>query len=131
MKLTDSSDSEYASTSAPRRPWIASIAIHHNETARASPPILAAVEAARGHVICRSAAATTSHSSGAGTIIIKAVAFTAPTVNTTSAARRGVPPAAWMSPRPTVSPTIQPSPAHGRSIADVRETYGRTYGASW
>ena len=31
----------------------------------------------------------------------------------------------------TVSPTIQPRPAHGSSIADVRDTYGRTYGESW
>jgi len=30
-----------------------------------------------------------------------------------------------------VRPTIQPSPAHGSSIADVRDTYGRRYGESW
>ena len=85
---------------------------------------------ARRHVICRSAAATTSHNSGAGTIIINAVALTAPTVNTTSAARAACRHRVAVA-APTVSPTIQPSPAHGRSIADVRETYGRTYGASW
>src|SRR5687767_9661127 len=90
VKLTDSSDSEYASTSAPRRPWITSIVIHHEDTARERPPILAAVMAARPHVICRSAAAISSHSTGAGTIISSAVALTAPTVSTTSAAR-----AAW------------------------------------
>jgi hypothetical protein len=52
------------------------------------------------------------------------VALTAPTVNTTRAAsaasRHRVRVAA-----PTVKPTIQPTAAHGSSIADVRETYGR------
>ena len=47
---------------------------------------LGAVVVARRHVIWRSVAAITSHSSGAGTIIISAVAFTAPTENTTRAA---------------------------------------------
>ena len=76
---------------------------------------------ARRQSICRSAAATASHSSGAGTIMRSAVALTAPTLATTSAAsaasRHFVRVAA-----PTVRPTIQPRPAHGRSIAEVRET---------
>ena len=30
-----------------------------------------------------------------------------------------------------VKPTSQPTAAHGKSIAEVRETYGSTYGDSW
>ena len=59
-----------------------------------------------------------------------AVALTAPTLTTTSAtsaaSRQRVRVAA-----PIVRPTIQPSPAQGRSMADVRDTYGRRYGESW
>ena len=57
-------------------------------------------------------------------IIASAVALTAPTVNTTSAtpaANRHRP--RWAA--STVSPTIHPSPATGRSSTDVRDTYGR------
>ena len=72
-----------------------------------------------------------SHSTGAGAIIIRAVALTAPTVTTTSAHEGGVAPLRAGSRPPTVRPTIQPSPAHGSSIADVRDTYGRRYGVSW
>ena len=46
---------------------------------------MAAVASARRHVIDRCQTAWTSHSVGAGMIIASAVAFTAPTVNTTSA----------------------------------------------
>ncbi len=95
--------------------------IHHSETASDSTPMRRAVDTARRHAICRCHAAASSHSTGAGAIIISAVALTAPTVATTSAAR-----AAWRQrvrvAARTVSPTIQPSPAHGSSIAEVRET---------
>ncbi len=105
-------------------------AIHHDDTASESPPMRAAVAAARVHVIRRSSAVTSSHSTGAGAIIKSAVALTAPIENTTRAAR-----AAWRQrvrvAASTVSPTSQPRPAHGSSIADVRETYGSRYGESW
>ena len=86
MKLTDSNDSEKASTSAPRRPWITSMAIHHSETASDSPPIRTAVARARRQLTWRSAAATSSHRTGAGAIIMMAVALTDPTVAMTIAA---------------------------------------------
>ncbi len=74
-------------------------------------------------MIERSAAATISHSTGAGAIISSAVVLTAPTVPMTSAhkaaSRQRLRVAA-----PIVSPTIHPSPAHGSSIEDVREMYG-------
>ncbi len=97
------------------------MAIHHSDTPSESPPMRAAVAAARRHVMRRSAPATRSHSTGAGAIINRAVALTAPTVATTRAHS-----AAWCQrvrvAARTVSPTIQPRPAHGRSIAEVRET---------
>ena len=59
-----------------------------------------------------------------------AVVLTAPTVPMTSAhsaaSRQRVRVAA-----PIVSPTIQPRPAHGSNIDDVREMYGTRYGDSW
>ena len=110
MNDTDSSDSEYASTSAPRLPWINNIAIHHNDTASDRTATLAAVASARRQVIDRCQTAWTSHNVGAGMIIASAVAFTAPTVSTTSA----TPAANRHRPRcaaSTVRPTIHPSPA--------------------
>ena len=81
----------------------------------------AAVAAARRHEIIRPAAAWSSQSTGAGAIISNAVAFGEPTVAITSeriaASRQPPRPAAR-----TVRATIQPRPAHGRSIKDVRDT---------
>ena len=90
-----------------------------------------AVVAARRQVIVPPIAAVSSHSTGAGAIISSAVALTAPTVHDDERGEGGVAPAACAWRRATVRPTIQPSPAHGSSIADVRETYGSTYGESW
>src|SRR5690606_25460378 len=103
--------------------------IHHDDTASDSPPIFAAVTAAARHGMSPCAAATTSHSTGPGAIMRSAVALTAPTLATTSAAtaayrhRRRVAASA-------VSPTSQGSPAQGSSIALVRDTYGSRYGDS-
>src|SRR5829696_5999673 len=128
--LTASRDSEKDSTSAPDRPWITTATIHHEDTASDSPPMRAAVAAARRHVTRRSRAATTSHRTGAGATMRVAVALTAPTVKTTSAAR-----AAWRQrlrvAARTVRPTSQPRPAHGSSMAEVRDSYGSTYGDNW
>ena len=119
--------SENASTSAPWRPCTTNMTIHHSDTSTLNTPIFSAVMAARRQVMVRAHAAWTSQSTGAGATSARAVAFTAPTVSTTSAAsaasRHRVRVVARM-----VRPTIQPTPAHGSSITDVRDTYGSTYG---
>jgi hypothetical protein len=79
------------------------------------------------HVMVRCHAACTSHSTGAGAMRARAAALTAPTVKTTransAASRHRVRVVARM-----VSPTSQPTAAHGSSMTDVREMYGRMYG---
>ena len=105
------------------RDWISCMTTHHADVASASPPILAAAPRAQRGWTVRSATATTSQMSGAGAIISSAVVLTAPTVPTTSAhsaaSRQRLRVAA-----PTVNPMIQPNPAQGSSIDDVREMYG-------
>ena len=85
---------------------------------------------ARRQVIERPHAACNSHSTGPGATIKIAVAFGAATVAITSpksaTSRHLVRVAARM-----VRPINHPSPAHGSNIAEVRETYGNTYGDSW
>src|SRR5690554_5114163 len=97
------------------------MAIHHNDTPAESAAVRTATRAASRHGTNRPQAACSNQSTGAGTIIARAVALTAPTVNTTRAitaghsqVRRRV--------ASTVDPTIQPSPAQGNSITDVRDT---------
>ena len=68
----------------------------------------AAVAIARRNVTVRCHSAWTSHSSGAGTIIASAVAFTAPTVSTTKAMSAGSRHVDRVAAR-TVSPVIQPT----------------------
>ena len=81
-------------------------------------------------MISRRPAANASHSTGPGAIIASAVGLIDPVVTTTRAAS-----AAWRQrvrvAASAVRPTSQPRPAHGSSIADVRDTYGRRYGVSW
>ena len=122
--------SEYPSTSAPYLPWIDNIAIHHSDIKALIPPILAAVTIALRHVMVRPHAACRSHNTGAGAIIRIAVAFGAATVTMTRpkmpTSRQRLRVAARM-----VRPTSHPTAAHGSSIAEVRDTYGSTYGESW
>ncbi len=109
---------------------MATIVIHHADTTSDNPPIVSAVVVARRHVISRRPAANASHSTGPGAIIARAVGLIDPVVTTTRAAS-----AAWRQrvrvAASAVRPTSQPRPAHGSSIADVRDTYGRRYGVSW
>ena len=114
----------------PYAAWIISITIHHSETPIDSTPTRTATSAAARQVTSRCQALWTSQSTGAGTIIAKAVALTAPTVSTIRAIAAGSPQVRRRVAR-TVKPTIQPSPAHGSSITDVRDTYGSTYSEVW
>ena len=88
----------------------------------------AAVDPARRQVICRSAPAINSHRSGAGTIIISAVAFTAPTLATTSAAERGMTPTrpGRRGRREADDPTqAGPGQQHGGRPRDIGQQVGR------
>src|SRR5688572_13893339 len=131
------------------------MANHHRHTGTVSTVIRSATPTACRHDTARCHAACKSHSRGAGTIIASAVAFTAPTVKTINAIAAGSPhlpglasefavsaalrrSPAWLVLQVptrlvarTVKATIQPRPAHGSSITDVRDTYGSTYGLSW
>jgi len=107
--------------------WISSMTIHQTETPRHNTAVCPAITNARRTSIRRAQAAWINQRRGPGTIIARAVAFTAPTVTTISAIPAGAP-----HPRRRVAtivrPTIHPSPANGSSITDVRDTYGRMYG---
>ena len=127
---TASNVSEYDNTSAPCRPCTASMAIHHNDTPRLKPPMRNAAATARRHGTDRCHAAWTSHNTGAGAIIASAVALGDPTVKITNAKTAGSRHLVRVADR-TVSPTNQPTDAHGSSISDVRDRYGRMYGESW
>ena len=95
-----------------------------------STPIRSAAATARFGGTARSAVATTSHRTGAGATISNAVALTAPIDPMTSAHRAASRHRVRVA-APMVRPTIQPSPAHGRSIDEVRDTYGTRYGDNW
>ena len=79
----------------------------------------AVASARRGPMLRSVTAAWTSHSTGPSPASTRLVALTLPTVTTVSANSAG-----WRQPpvraARTVSPIIQPSPAHGSSTAEMR-----------
>ena len=79
-----------------------------------------AVVRARRQVIERCQAACSSHNTGAGAIIASAVALGEPTVKMTNAKVAASRHFERVAAR-IVSPTSQPTDAHGKSISDVRE----------
>ena len=98
-----------------------SAAIHHNETAVQATAIRAAVATAVRQAMWPEATDWTSHNTGAGMIIARAVALTDPTVKTTSARSAACFQRLTVAAR-IVRPTIHPSPAHGNNMTEVRET---------